>query len=91
MALGGSIKTSTRAGQESAKQIFEGMNMNRNTSKKSGMNTGRVGGSTDSEDEFAPLTLQNTIEMLEKSKFTTRLLEHQNERQSIINQGDIYN
>ena len=38
-----------------------------------------------------PITIQKTLELLESSKFTTRLLEHQNERQSLINQGDIYN
>ena len=45
----------------------------------------------DSEDGTNPLTIEATLKMLESSKFATRLLENQNERQSLINQGDIYN
>jgi hypothetical protein len=38
----------------------------------------------DSEDDHNPLTIETTIKMLEGSKFATRLLENQNERQSLI-------
>ena len=77
--LGGSKKSNARH-QNDSKKLFNHLNTSGNvtntvlTGKNSGNNL--VGNSTDSDDEFAPLTIQNTIEMLEKSKFTTRLLEH---------------
>lgn len=77
--LGGSKKSNVRHQQNDSKKIFNHLNTPGNVTNQvlSANNSGNnLGNSTDSDDQFAPVTIQKTIEMLEKSKFTTRLLEH---------------